>query len=85
MDESLLVVVTSSADALKFASTSASMASISSSLRELVTVFETSKVAINPVIEGVALGIVVVGAVIGGTVGLAVTNAAQQYKKFLKS
>ena len=54
--------MTSSAETLKFAITSSSIASTSESVRELLTVFVTSNDATNPVIEGIALGMLVVGA-----------------------
>ena len=59
------VAIKSSSLTLKFDMTSCSIAAISSSLRDVVTVFVTSKVATKPVIEGMALGMLVSGAGIG--------------------
>ena len=71
------VVVTSSDVTSKFDITSASIASISVSLRADVTVAVTLKLATIPVIEGTLDGMLVVGAGIGWIVGRAVTTAAQ--------
>ena len=42
-----------------------------------MTVLVISNVATKPVVDGIPLGMLVVGAGIGCNVGLAVTNAAQ--------
>ena len=59
------VVLTSSSPTLNAAITSLSIASSSSSVKELVTAFVTSNVATNPVNEGAADGTLVVGAITG--------------------
>ena len=71
------VMETSSGDTPKFSTISASIESISWSAIEDVTGLVMSNVAIKPVVEGIELGTLVVGDVIGCNVGLAVTNAAQ--------
>ena len=55
------VVVISSLGTSKAEMTSASMAEISSSLNDAVTALDTSTFATNPVIDGFALGTLVVG------------------------
>jgi len=72
--EYVTVVVISSGEASKFDITSASMELISESLRELVTVVVTSNVATDPVLEGILLGMLVVGAKTGCDVGFADKN-----------
>ena len=72
------VVVSSSGWTSKFDITSASIASISASVRVDVTVAVISKVASNPVIESMLEGVFVVGEGTGCNVGRAVTNLAQK-------
>ena len=62
----------------KLVITSASIADISASLSDEVTVLATSKVATSPVIDGFILGTIVVGAGTGFIVGLAVTRTAHE-------
>ena len=69
----------SSDETSKFPFTSASIASISSALSDVVTVFVTSMVAISPIIEGIALGILVIGWAIGWFVGLRKMGTSLEY------
>ena len=80
-------VETASLETLKFERISSSIFAISDCDNEPVTVFETANVAINPqervknktlpVMEGAAVGMLVVGAGMGLIVGFAVTYVTQ--------
>ena len=73
-------MLTSFSDTSNSEMTSASMTSNSFSVSEVITTDVISNVAITPVLEGVPLGILDVGAMIGCIVGFAVTKTAQTSK-----
>ena len=75
------VIVISSDEASKVERTSASISSISSGWSDAVTDSEILINATKPVIDGTALGTLVVGCINGCVVGRAVTYAAQKQFK----